>query len=76
MVPNYKPTIDMTEKLKNIYIDHQQNLHADILASLAASLALTKRVLVYSHDLYYCKFTLEDNKTPKGDLQPKRFLRF
>ena len=29
------------------------------------------RVLVYSGDLYCCKFTLEDSKTSRGDLQVK-----
>jgi len=55
-----------------------QNAHAEALASLAASLALpagaTERVLVYSRELYYKKFTLEDNKTPRRDLQVKEVL--
>ena len=52
-VPYHNATIDMAEKFKNFYIDHiqrQQNVHADALASLAASLALpvgaTEKVLV------------------------------
>jgi len=56
----------MAEKFENFYIDHvsrQQNAHADALASLAASLALsagaTEKVLVYSRDLYCCKFALK-----------------
>ena len=59
----------MAEKFENFYIDHipqWQNAHANALASLTASLALpagaTKKVLVYSRDLYCCKFTLEDSK--------------
>jgi len=71
----------MAEKFENFYIGHvprQQNAHADALASLAASLALpagaTKKVLVYSRDLYCCKFVLKDSKTPKGDLQLKEVL--
>ena len=70
----------MAEKFENFYIDHmprQQNAHADALASLAASLALpagaTKRVLVYSRDLYYYKFVLEDSRTPR-DHQVKEVL--
>jgi len=77
-VPYHNATIDLAEKSKNFYIDHasrQQNSHADALASLAASVALpagvTERVLIYNHDLYYCKFTFEDSKTLKGDLQVK-----
>ena len=71
----------MAEKFKNFYIDHvprQQNAHADALTSLAASLALsvraTERVLVYSRDLYCCKFTLKDNITPREDLKVKEVL--
>jgi len=58
----------MTERFKNFYIDHvprQQNAHADALASLAASLALSagaaEKVLVYSHDLYCLKLALEND---------------
>jgi len=71
----------MTEKFKNFYIDYvprQQNVHANVLASLVASLVLpvgaTERVLIYSRDLYYSKFTLEDSKTLRGDLQVKEVL--
>ena len=71
----------MAEKFENFYIDHvpcQQNAHADTLASLATSLALpvgaTERVLVYSRDLYCCKFALEDSRTPRRDLQVKEVL--
>jgi len=53
-------------------------VHADALASLIASLVLpagaTERVLVYSRDLYYCKFVLEDSKTSRGDLQVKEIF--
>jgi len=44
LVPYYNATIHMTERFKNFYIDHvprQQNAHADVLASLVASLALS-----------------------------------
>jgi len=71
----------MSEELKSFYINYvsqQQNAHADVLASLAASLALpagaTEEVLVHSHDLYWLKFTLKDSKSPKGDLQVKEVL--
>ena len=81
MVPYHNATIDMAEKFKSFYIDHvpcQQNVHADVLASLAASLAFligaAERVLIYSRDLYCCKFALEDGKTPRGDLQVKEVL--
>jgi len=77
-MPHHDATIDMAEKFKNFYIDHvpcQENAHPDALASLPASLALParaeERVLVYSQDLYCCKFTLEDSKTIRGDLQVK-----
>jgi len=81
LVPYHNATIDLAEKFKNFYINHvphQQNAYADALASLITSLALpagaTERVLVYSCDLYCCTFTLEDSKTPKGDLQVKEVL--
>jgi len=71
----------MAEKFENFYIDHvpcQQNAHAGALASLVALLALpgraTKKVLIYSHDLYCCKFALEDSKTSRRDLQVKEIL--
>jgi len=48
------------------------------LASLDVSLALPtgaiKRVLIYNHDLYCCKFDFEDSKTPRGELQVKEVL--
>ena len=54
-------------------------MHANALASLAASLArpagATERVLLYSRDLYCCKFTHEDSKTPRGDIQVKKVLQ-
>jgi len=75
LVPYHNVTIDMAEKFKNFHIDHvlrQQNVHVDALASFAASLALPagveKKVLIYSRDLYYYKFAIEDSKTQKGDL--------
>jgi len=65
----------MVERFRNFYIDHvprQQNAHADALAFLAALLALPARVaekvLVYSHDLYCPKLTLENDQVPVGDL--------
>jgi len=71
----------MAERFRNFYIDHiprHQNAHADALASLATSFALligtTEKILIYSHDLYYPKFVLEDNQTPTGDLQVKEAL--
>ena len=71
----------MVEKFENFYIDYvprQQNAHADALVSLTTSLALpvgaTKKVLVYSRDLYCCKFVLEDSRTPREDLQVKEVL--
>ena len=80
-MPYYNATVVMAEKFENFYIDHvprQQNAHADTLTSLATSLALpagvAERVLVYSCDLYCCKFAFEDSKTPRGDLQVKKVL--
>ena len=71
----------MVEKFENVYIDHvprQQNTYADALASFAASFALfieaMKKVLIYSNDLYCCKFIVEDSKTPREDLQVKEIL--
>jgi len=68
----------MAERFRNFYIDHvprQQNMHADALASLAASLTLpagtAEKVLVYSHDLYCPRFAFEDNQKPTRDLQVK-----
>ena len=81
LVPYHNATIYMAEKFGNFYIDHvprQQNAHADALAFLAASLALpagkTKKVLVYSHDLYYLKLALKDDQMSIGDLQVKEAL--
>jgi len=78
LVSYHNTTIIVAEKFENFYIDHvsrQQYAHADALAPLAALLALlagtTKKLLVYSRDLYCCKFALEDSKTPRGDLQVK-----
>ena len=31
-------------------------------------------MLIYSRDLYCCKFVLEDSRTPRGDLQVKKVL--
>ena len=73
LVPYNNATIYMAERFRNFYIDHvprQQNAHVDALTSLAAFLALpsraTEKVLVYNHDLYCPKFTLEDNQKPIG----------
>jgi len=53
-------------------------VHADALASLAASLVLSagaaEKILVYNHDLYCPKFTFEESQTPKGDLQVEEAL--
>ena len=53
-------------------------MHADALASLAASLALPARVvekiLIYSHDLYGPRFDFEDHLKPTGDRQIKEAL--
>jgi len=71
LVPYHNATIIIAEKFENFYIDHvprQQNAHA--LAFIVTLLALlagtTEKVLVYSHDLYCCKFSLEDSRTPRG----------
>jgi len=68
LVPYHNATINMAEKFKSFYINHvpcQQNAHVDALASLAASLSLpvgaTEKALIYSHNLYFSKFALEDN---------------
>ena len=48
LLPYHNTIIDMAEKFKNFYIDHvlhQQNAHADALASLATAGA-TERVLI------------------------------
>ena len=46
LVPCHNAIIHMAEKFRNFYIDHvprRQNAHADALASLVASLALSSR---------------------------------
>jgi len=80
-LPYYNAIINMIKEFKSFYINHvprQQNAHANVLASLAASLALsagtTEEVLVHSRDLYCQKFALEDGKTPRGYLQVKEVL--
>jgi len=81
LVPYHNTTINMVEKFKSFYINHvsrQQNTHTDVLASLAASLALPARaiekILVHSRDLYFLKFALEDNQTPEWSLHVKKVL--
>ena len=79
LMPYHNATINMAHKFKSFYINyvpHQQNAHIDALASLAVSLALPsmEKVLLYSHDLYCLKFTLEDNLTLKRGLQVKEVL--
>ena len=81
LVPYYNATIYMAERFRNFYIDHvprQQNAHADALASLTASLALSAEVvekkLVYSHDLYCPRFALEDHLKPAEDRQVKEAI--
>ena len=71
----------MAERFRSFYIDYvprQQNVHADALASLAASLALpagaAEKILVYSHNLYCPRFILEDDQTLTGNLQVKKDL--
>ena len=71
----------MAVRFKNFYIDHvprQQNAHADALASLAALLALSTRlvekILIYSHDLFYPRVTFEDRQRLTGDYQAKEAL--
>jgi len=71
----------MTERFRNFYIDHvpcQQNVHADALASLAASFALpagaAEKILVYSYDLYCPRFAFEDHQKLTEDLQVKEAL--
>jgi len=71
----------MAERFRKFYIDHvprQQNAHEDVLASLAASLALLagviEKILVYSHDLYYPRFAFEDHQKLTGDRQVKETL--
>jgi len=78
----HNTTINMAKKSRSFYIDYvsrQQNAHADALASLAASLALptgaTKRVLIYSCDLYYCKSPLKIEKLQEETFKLKRFFR-
>jgi len=72
----------MVEKFKSFYIDHvpcQQNAHADVLTSLAASLVLPagamEKVLVYSYDLYCPKFSLKKIKLQKKTFKLKKFWR-
>jgi len=81
LVPYHNATIHMAEKFRNFYIAHvprQQNAHADVLASLAASLAFpagaAEKVLVYSYNLYCPKLSFEDDKIPAGNLQIKKTL--
>ena len=71
----------MPEKFRNFYIDHvprQQNVHADALASLAASLALpagvVEKIRVYTHDLYFPTFAFKDHQKLTEDYQAKEAL--
>jgi len=81
LIPYHNATIHMAERFRNFNIDHvphQQNVHADVLASLAVSLALPTRaaekVLVYNYDLYYPKLALKSDQIPPGNLLVKETL--
>lgn len=41
LIPYRETASKMVKEFNNFYIPHQQNAHADVLASLAASLALS-----------------------------------
>jgi len=72
LVPYYNTTIHMVESFRNFDIDHvprQQNAHAVVLPARAA-----EKVLVYSYDLYYLRFALEEHQKLKEDLQVKKAL--
>ena len=78
LIPYYNAAIYVVERFRNFYIDHvphQQNAHADTLASLATSLALPARtvekILIYRHDLYCLRFAFEDYQKLTRDLQIK-----
>ena len=75
LVPYFNATISMAERFRNFYIDHvprQQNAHADVLASLAASLSLSAGVV--DHDLYCPRTAFEDYQKLTGDCQAKEAL--
>lgn len=59
LIPYYEAVSRMAKEFNNFYmghLPHQQNAHAYALAFLAASLALSagasKKVLVFTHDLF------------------------
>ena len=71
----------MAGKFKNFYIDHvprQQNVHADALASIAASLALpagvVEKILVHSHDLYCPRMLLKITRSQQEIVKSKKLL--
>jgi len=79
LVPYFNATISMAERFGNFYINHvlyQQNVHADALASLAASLALlvgvVEKILVYSHGLYCPRSLLKITKSRHETVKPKK----
>ena len=79
LVPYHNATIHMAERFKNLYIDHvsrKQNTHADVLASLAASLAFpagaSEKILVYSNDFYCPRFVFEYNQKPTETFKSKK----
>jgi len=81
LVPYHNAIIYMAERFRNFYIDHvphQQNAHADALATLAVFLALPARaaekILVYSHDLYCPRFDFEDDQKRTRNFQIKETL--
>ena len=75
LVPYHNVTIDMTENFISFYIDyipHQQNVHADALASLAATLALLARARrKYSSTVTTC--TAQNLPLKKVRLQEETF---
>src|SRR3954463_10088409 len=59
LIPYYEATMRLAQKFKNFYVEHlprRQNAHADALASLATSLALSlgasEKIWIYTHDLF------------------------
>jgi len=72
----------MAEKFQSFYIDHvpqQQNAHSNVLAALAALLALPagiiKKVLVHIRDLYYQNLPLKIVELQEETFKLKKFLR-
>lgn len=75
--------VTWAERFKGFYIDYvsrKDNIHANVLASLIATLMLPakvgQKILVASRNLYYHKHALEINKIVKENQKEEKYTKF